>query len=84
MLNAAGCCASHQVLERVISSLGESFDTCFADLDYVSETDLHPLPPSFEPCGMRDFIVFLTQRGPHTKRKSYSEEQIIAIVKEHA
>jgi len=32
---------------------------------------------------MWDFPIILTQGGPKMKRKRYSEEQIIAILKEH-
>ena len=32
---------------------------------------------------MWDFPIILTQGGPDMKRKRYSEEQIISILKEH-
>jgi putative transposase len=39
--------------------------------------------PQIEPCGMWGFLVFSPQGDPRMKRKRYTEEKIVSILKEH-
>jgi hypothetical protein len=56
---------------------------------FMSQNDLArgpkrmTVPPQFDPSGMREFLVFGPQGGPLMKRKRYSEEKIVSILKEH-